>query len=97
MLPELPLLSRRDVRRLSPPGPLGPLPEEETEALRRAVRFVCTSPTLVGVCGRARSAAAAAADESDLFGLCLAADMKAEAAAVAALGFTDAEVWGYGG
>lgn len=78
-----------------PPGPAGALPDEEIDALRRRVRFVCSSATFVGVCGRARSAAAAAADESDLFGFCLEADMKADAAAVAALGFTVAEVEGY--
>lgn len=38
-----------------------PLREDETEALRRLVRFVWTSATLVGVVGRARRAAAAAA------------------------------------
>lgn len=77
------------------PGPAGALPDEEIEALRRIVRLVCTSLTLVGVCGRARRAAAAAADESDLFEFCLAADMKADAAAVAALGFTVDEFRGY--
>ena len=59
--------------------------------------MVCTSPTLVGVCGRARRAAAAAAEERDLLGFCFAADMNADAAAVAALGFAvAAEVEGYG-
>lgn len=38
-----------------------PLRKEEVEVLRRRVRFVWTSATLVGVVGRARRAAAAAA------------------------------------
>ncbi len=96
ILPELPRLSRAGGRRSTPLGPAGALPIEEIEELRRMVRFVCTSLTLVGVCGRARSAAAAAAEESDLLGFCLEADMKADAAAVAALGFTVAGVRGYG-
>lgn len=43
-----------------------PLREDETEALRRLVRFVWTSATLVGVVGRARRAAAAAAALKEL-------------------------------
>ncbi len=90
MLAVLPRLSSR-------PWPLAnlTLPEEDTEALRRAVRFVCTSATFVGVWGRARRAAAAAAEDSALFGFWLVADMKADAAAVVALGFAVAEFKGY--
>lgn len=75
--------------------PTGPFREEDTEALRRAVRLVCTAATLVGVSGRARRAAAAAADDSDLFGFGFAADMKAVAAAVVAFGFAVTEYKGY--
>jgi len=64
---------------------------DETEALRRRVRFVWTAPTSVGVCGRALSAVAAAAAESD--GLD-SRRLKAETAAVAALGFAVAVVRG---
>ena len=100
MLLELRLLSSCDGRRVRPVRPPAPpvaLPVEEMEALRRRERFVWTSATLVGVCGRARRAAAAAADERDLGGFCFAADMKADAAAVAAFGFAVAgEVGGYG-
>lgn len=59
-------------------------PSEEREALRRCVRFVWTAETSVGVAGRARRAAAAAADER----------LYAETAAVAALGLTVAAVSG---
>ena len=38
-----------------------PVRELETELLRRIMRFVCTSATLVGVVGRERNAAPAAA------------------------------------
>lgn len=86
MLAVLPRLSS-GTRALANLAPFGALPEEDTEALRRMVRFVCTSATFVGVWGRARRAAAAAAEESALFGFWLAADMKADAAAVVALGF----------
>lgn len=57
--------------------------DDATDALRRSVRFVCTSATRVGVIGLARRAAAAAAAES------VALDswrLKTAAAAVAALG-----------
>ena len=43
------------------------LPVEATDALRRTVRFVCTSATRVGVVGRARRAAAAAAADKEGF------------------------------
>lgn len=55
---------------------------DATDGLRRERRFDCTSATMVGLVGRALSAAAAAAEERD------ASEerrMKAEAAAVAAL------------
>jgi hypothetical protein len=66
---------------------------EAMDALRRRVRFVCTSATLVGVVGRARRAAAAAAAESDdeAFG---SWRLKTAAAAVAALGSAVAAVRG---
>lgn len=71
--------------------PLSRLPAEEIDALRRLVRFVWTSATLVGVWGRARRAAAAAAEER----LCDEVwRVKAEAAAVAAFGFAVAAVRG---
>ncbi|KAG7291716.1 hypothetical protein NEMBOFW57_001735 [Staphylotrichum longicolle] len=57
---------------------------EATEALRRCVRFVCTSATRIGVVGRARRAAAAAAADKELFD---SWRLKTAAAAVAALGF----------
>lgn len=48
-------------------GPLFlPLTDEDTDAVRRMVRFVWTSATLVGVVGRALRAAAAAAALSEL-------------------------------
>ncbi len=62
------------------------------EALRRIVRFVWTSATLVGVIGRARRAAAAAAADSE--GLLSRFLLKTAAAAVAALGLTVAAVSG---
>lgn len=67
-------------------------PLDETEPLRRTVRFVWTSATLVGVCGRALSAAAAAADESE--GGPDSRRLKADRAAVAAFGFAVDEVRG---
>jgi hypothetical protein len=76
----------------APPPRLWPsLPAELMLALRRRVRLVWTSATLVGVMGRARRAAAAAADESelDVFG---SRRVKADAAAVAAFGFAVAAV-----
>lgn len=90
MDPWLPLL-----RRLGLPSSSA-VPEEETEAVRARVRFVWTSATFVGVVGRARKAAAAAADDRLLDGSrCL----KTAAAAVAALGLAVARVrtcWGEG-
>lgn len=56
----LPLLCNDGFRRAS-----GAVPEEDMDALRRMVRLVWTSETLVGVVGRARRAAAAAADDKD--------------------------------
>jgi hypothetical protein len=60
--PELPLRSS-----WNPGGPLvEPVePMEEVEPLLRSVLFVCTSATEVGVVGRAFSAVAAAAAESE--------------------------------
>lgn len=66
---------------------------DATDALRRIVRFVCTSATLVGVVGRARRAAAAAAADREEFD---SWRLKTAAAAVAALGFTVAAVSGWG-
>jgi hypothetical protein len=87
MLPELPLLSNLK---------FGPLPDEDIEELRRMVRLVCTSATLVGDNGRARRAAAAAADDSARFGFWLLDAMKAAAAAVeAALGLAVLTASGY--
>lgn len=57
------------------------------------VRLVCTSPTLMGVVGLERRAAAAAADDSEVFEL---RRPNTAAAAVAALGSAVAEVKGYG-
>ncbi len=56
---------------------------EATEGLLRTARLDWTSATLVGVMGRARNAAAAAADDSEALE---PRRMNAEAAAVAALG-----------
>lgn len=65
---------------------LAPLAEEDCEALRRWVRFVWTSATLVGVMGRAlRAAAAAAALRDELLAL-WDVPWKAERAAWAADG-----------
>ena len=86
-----PLLARR----WSPGFPLrrsGAEPDDEIEALRRIVRFVWTSATLVGVIGRERrAAAAAAADKDGLASRCL---LNTAAAAVAALGSAVAELRG---
>lgn len=60
-------------------------PSSDTEALRRTVRLVWTEATLVGGVGRARRAAAAAAEER----------LYAETAAVAALGSTEDAVGGW--
>lgn len=68
------------------------LPCDDTDALRFCVRFVCTSATLVGVVGRDRNAAAAAADEREEVD---ARRANAEAAAVAAFGFAVAAVNGW--
>ena len=76
------------------PGRRPSLVVELTLALRRWVRFVCTAATLVGVMGRALSAAAAAAAESDIDVLGVLWRMKAEAAAVAALRLAVAAVSG---
>lgn len=62
------------------------------EALLRRARFDWTSATLVGVVGRALSAAAAAADDNEFEG---SLRMKAEAAAVAAFGFAVSLVRGF--
>jgi hypothetical protein len=86
MLAELPRRSSC-VCPLGRRAPTAALPDEETEVLRRAVRLVCTSATFIGVWGRARRAAAAAAEDSALLGSWFAADMKADAAAVVAFGF----------
>jgi hypothetical protein len=84
MDPELPLRSN-----WAPGGPrIDPateLPIEEFELVLRIVLFVCTSATDVGVVGRARNAAAAAAADNEAleaWGL-----RKANAAAVCAEGF----------
>lgn len=58
------------------------------------VRLVCTSPTLMGVVGLERRAAAAAADDSEVFEL---RRPNTAAAAVAALGSAVAEVKGCAG
>lgn len=86
MLLELPFLSKRGCCELLLAAAEAELPTDDTEGLRRIVRFVWTSATLVGVCGRARSAAAAAADDKALFGFWLPDAIKAAAAAVEALG-----------
>lgn len=64
-------------------GSLSRLACDDADGLLRWARLVCTSATLVGVCGRARRAAAAAADESEALE---SRRIKADAAAVAALG-----------
>lgn len=66
-----------------PPPPRSWLLVEVTEALLRATRLDGASATFVGVIGRALRAAAAAADERVVEG---SRRMKADAAAVAALG-----------
>lgn len=65
--------------------------DEATDALRRRVRFVCTSATRVGVMGCARRAAAAAAADNVELG---SWRLKTAAAAVAAFGSTVAAVKG---
>jgi hypothetical protein len=81
--PLLPLRSS-----IAPGGPfMDPateLPMDEVEPARRSILLVCTSPTDIGVVGRDRRAAAAAADESDALEAWFL--RKAEAAAVAADG-----------
>ena len=76
--------------------PLSRLPVDETDALRRAARFDWTWATLVGVVGRAFSAAAAAAEDKVGFEAG-SLRMKAEAAAVAAFGLAVSLVRGYSG
>ena len=69
---------------------------EAADALRRTDRFVCTSATRVGVIGRERRAAAAAAAEREAFE---SWRLKTAAAAVVALGLAVAAVsgcWGEG-
>lgn len=61
MDPELDCLGRIGRFGLTRRGVLAPLTDEDCDALRRSVRFVWTSATLVGVVGRALRAAAAAA------------------------------------
>lgn len=82
--PALPLRSSVD-----PGGPLTDprveLPTEEVEPALRSIRFVCTSATDVGVVGRDRIAALAAADAREAFDIWFF--KKAWAAAVAAFGF----------
>lgn len=70
-----------------------PLKDDETEALRRLVRFVWTSATLVGVVGRARRAAAAAAALKEVEEA-RRAPVKAETAAEAADGLAVEEFSG---
>lgn len=70
-----------------------PLLDDETEALRRLVRFVWTAATFVGVVGRARKAAAAAAALRELVEV-RRAPVKAERAADAADGFAVEEFSG---
>lgn len=97
MLPELPLLPSLGCCVLPLAAAEAALPIEDIDGLRRDVRFVWTWETLVGVCGRARSAAAAAADDRALFGFGLLEAIKAAAAAVEALGFAVSLVsCGYG-
>jgi hypothetical protein len=80
----LPLLPRDSI--------VAAVPLDETEPLRRIVRFVWTSPTLIGVVGRFLSAAAAAAEDSETLGLLVR--LKTARAAVAAFGFAVALVKG---
>lgn len=87
---------RRDLSDMEPAlgdllNPCLPPRSPVADALRRMVRLVWTSATLVGVIGRDRRAAAAAADdklEGDAWRI------KAEAAAVVAFGFAVAAVRG---
>jgi len=80
----LPLLSKE-----APGGPLTDpvveLPTEDVEPALRSILLVCTSATDVGVVGRLRRAAPAAADAREALEAWLF--RKAWAAAVAALGF----------
>ena len=80
-----PLLPRRS--RECPGGPLADpateLPIDEVEPDLRSILLVWTSPTDIGLVGRARNAAAAAAADSDALETWFF--KKAEAAAVAAL------------
>jgi hypothetical protein len=97
MLPWLPLLFSSLLGLLvlmTPPrdSTVAAVPLDETEPFRRRFRLVCTSATLVGVAGRALRAAAAAAEESDRFGLLVR--LKTARAAVAAFGFAVAVVRG---
>lgn len=64
MDPLLPRLCSDDAE-VGLPEASGAVPEEDMDALRRMVLLVWTSETLVGVAGRARRAAAAAADDKD--------------------------------
>lgn len=64
MEPELPLRSSCDAG-LLPPLPATELPMEEADSLLRIVRFVWTSATDIGVVGRDRNAAPAAAAARD--------------------------------
>lgn len=78
----------RPGRLLPAPGlASAPLTDEEMDALRRRVRFVWTSATLVGVVGRALRAAAAAAALSEGVDDLRRVSVKAERAADAAEGF----------
>jgi len=85
-----PLLPRR--RKLGRPRFSDEAAEDARDALRRMVRFVWTSATLMGVVGRAARAAAAAAAESDV--VLGSWRLNTAAAAVAALGFGVAVVSG---
>lgn len=84
MDPELPCLLSCPPGRAGVSGVLLPA-DEDRDALRRAFLFVWTSATLVGVVGRALRAAAAAAALSEA--VLDSRRVKAEMAAVAALGF----------
>lgn len=83
------LLSRR--RKVGLPPVSDVVVIDAMDALRLRVRFVSTSATRVGVIGRARSAAAAAAADKEELD---AWRLKTVAAAVAALGSAVAEVSG---
>lgn len=86
---ELPFLSSPG---LLPPPSSGAVPDDEMEACLRRVRLVCTSPTFVGVIGRALSAAEAAAAEREVLD---PVRLNAERAAVAAFGLAVAEMRGW--